>query len=358
MASIELHGIGKNFGPNRILDSIDLRIADGEFVTLIGPSGCGKSTLLRIISGLETNTEGSIFIDGKRVDLLSPRERDIAMVFQSYALYPHMTVAENIGFNLKIAREPRSDIDSRVREAARMLDLLHLLQRRPAQLSGGQRQRVAMGRAIVRNPCAFLFDEPLSNLDAKLRVQMRAELKLLHQRLATTSIYVTHDQIEAMTLADRIVVLNMGRVEQQGNPIELYAKPANLFVAGFIGSPQMNFLEGTMTSVDGRAMIRLAGGALLEFQSRATLDDGRPVTIGARPEHFLTTADGAPTLSGKIALVELTGSQAFVRFMFGDTFVTAVLPGDTALRTGETFESVFDKRNIHVFDRHSGARLN
>ena len=249
MASLELRGIRKQFGAVPVIHGIDLSIADGEFVALVGPSGCGKSTLLRIIAGLEEASEGEIEIGDRIVNDLGPRDRNIAMVFQSYALYPHMSVFDNMAFNLKLSGKSKAEIEARVAEASRMLDLDPLLKRRPAQLSGGQRQRVAMGRAVVRDPAVFLFDEPLSNLDAKLRVQMRAEIKLLHQKVGTTAIYVTHDQIEAMTLADRVVVLNGGRIEQEGHPMELYRRPANLFVAGFIGSPAMNFADAVV--VDG-----------------------------------------------------------------------------------------------------------
>jgi multiple sugar transport system ATP-binding protein len=251
MASVEIRDIRKSYGALEVIHGISLSIEDGEFIALVGPSGCGKSTLLRMIAGLEEITDGEVFIGGRVVNPLTPRERNIAMVFQSYALYPHMTVAENMGFNLKLSGLSKPEIEKRVGEAARMLALTDLLQRKPSQLSGGQRQRVAMGRAIVRDPAVFLFDEPLSNLDAKLRVQMRTEIKSLHQKVATTSVYVTHDQIEAMTLADRVVVLNGGRIEQVGTPLELYRKPANLFVAGFIGSPAMNLLAGTVEAEEG-----------------------------------------------------------------------------------------------------------
>lgn len=267
MASVELRDIRKSYAALDVIHGISLDIADGEFIALVGPSGCGKSTLLRMIAGLEEITDGDILIGDKVVNGMTPRERNIAMVFQSYALYPHMTVAENMGFNLKLAGQPKNVIEERVAEAARMLDLGKLLDRKPSQLSGGQRQRVAMGRAVVRNPAVFLFDEPLSNLDAKLRVQMRSEIKALHQKVGTTSIYVTHDQIEAMTLADRVVVLNHGRVEQQGTPLELYKTPANLFVAAFIGSPAMNLIEGV---VDGEG-----------DQPAARLKDGTAIRIGA-----------------------------------------------------------------------------
>ncbi|MBB2836771.1 UNVERIFIED_ORG: multiple sugar transport system ATP-binding protein [Rhizobium etli] len=283
MASVSLHDVSKAYGAVDVIHGISLHIEDGEFVALVGPSGCGKSTLLRMIAGLEEITDGEIAIGGNVVNGMTPRERNIAMVFQSYALYPHMTVAENMGFNLKLAGVQKPEIEARVAEAARMLDLAQLLDRKPAQLSGGQRQRVAMGRAIVRNPAVFLFDEPLSNLDAKLRVQMRSEIKTLHQKVKTTSIYVTHDQIEAMTLADRIVVLNQGRVEQSGTPLELYKKPANLFVAAFIGSPAMNMLDGTVDGENGAPAARLEDGTRSALRPTAGSDPARPSPSACAP---------------------------------------------------------------------------
>jgi len=275
MASVELKNIRKAYGSLDVIHNISLSIEDGQFVALVGPSGCGKSTLLRMIAGLEEITSGEIMIDDAVVNELTPRERNIAMVFQSYALYPHMTVAENMGFNLKLSGLPKPQIEQRVAEAARMLDLTKLMDRKPAQLSGGQRQRVAMGRAIVRNPAVFLFDEPLSNLDAKLRVQMRSEIKTLHQKVKTTSIYVTHDQIEAMTLADRIVVLNQGKIEQEGTPLELYKKPANLFVAAFIGSPAMNLIEGVVEGEGGGPAARLSDGTAIRIAPDRKVRPGR-----------------------------------------------------------------------------------
>ena len=276
MASVTLNTVRKSYGALEVIHGVSLDIQDGEFVALVGPSGCGKSTLLRMIAGLEEITGGDISIGGEIVNDLTPRERNIAMVFQSYALYPHMTVAENMGFNLRLAKRPKAEIEERVGEAARMLDLTALLDRKPSQLSGGQRQRVAMGRAVVRNPAVFLFDEPLSNLDAKLRVQMRSEIKTLHQRVETTSIYVTHDQIEAMTLADRVVVLNKGHIEQQGTPLELYKKPANLFVAAFIGSPAMNLLPAIIEADEGVPSVRFSDGTLLPISK--SLMFGLPTT--------------------------------------------------------------------------------
>jgi multiple sugar transport system ATP-binding protein len=356
MASIELRGIRKSYGGNAIIHGADLTIGDGEFVALIGPSGCGKSTLLRMIAGLEDISGGEILIDGRNVNTVGARERNIAMVFQNYALYPHMTVAENMGFNLKIAGKSRLEIRSRVEEAARMLDLVALLDRRPSQLSGGQRQRVAMGRAVVRNPVAFLFDEPLSNLDAMLRVQMRAEIKTLHQRLSTTSIYVTHDQVEAMTLSDRIVVLNQGRIEQQGSPLELYRKPANRFVAEFIGSPQMNFLDAEIVGIDGRPQARINEAVSIALAGDAGLSPGQRVTLGLRPEHVVPARDGSQ-IGGEINLVEITGAQTHVRFHLDGCNVTATVPGDTPFERGSQFTASIDPGNVHVFDRDSGRRL-
>ncbi len=285
MSLVEIRDVEKSYGNVKVIHGISLKIEDGSFVALVGPSGCGKSTLLRMIAGLEDMSGGEIIINSKVVNNLSPRDRNIAMVFQSYALYPHMTVADNMGFNLKLAGRPKAEIEQRVAEAARMLDLEGLLHRRPAQLSGGQRQRVAMGRAVVRNPNVFLFDEPLSNLDAKLRVQMRSEIKILHQRVSTTTIYVTHDQIEAMTLADQIVVLNQGRIEQQGSPIELYRRPANQFVAGFIGSPSMNFLNGTVHINGSAHIVELGDGSRIGLESTVRATEGQAVVVGVRPEN-------------------------------------------------------------------------
>src|SRR5579863_5730051 len=281
MASVDVVNVQKAYGGVPVIHGVSISIADGEFVTLVGPSGCGKSTLLRMIAGLETITVGAIKIGGRVVNNLAPKDRDIAMVFQNYALYPHKTVAENMGFALKLRGRPKAEIDQRVQRAAEILDVGKLLDRYPRQLSGGQRQRVAMGRAIVRDPQVFLFDEPLSNLDAKLRVQMRAEIKELHQRLKTTTIYVTHDQIEAMTMADRIVVLRDGVVEQVGAPLDLYDRPANLFVAGFIGSPAMNFLKGSV-KVDGKPSFLTESGVKLPLISAPPASDGKPCFYGIR----------------------------------------------------------------------------
>ncbi|MDK4713401.1 sn-glycerol-3-phosphate ABC transporter ATP-binding protein UgpC [Rhizobium sp. CNPSo 4039] len=356
MASVELHNIHKAYGALTVIHDISLSIEDGEFIALVGPSGCGKSTLLRMIAGLEEITDGDVSIGGQVVNAMTPRERNIAMVFQSYALYPHMTVAENMGFNLKLSGETKQVIEQRVNEAARMLDLTKLLDRKPAQLSGGQRQRVAMGRAIVRNPAVFLFDEPLSNLDAKLRVQMRSEIKALHQKVQTTSIYVTHDQIEAMTLADRIVVLNQGKIEQQGTPIELYRKPANLFVAGFIGSPAMNFLDGVIEGVDGTPAVRLKDSTPIRIAGERKVKAGQSVKVGLRPEHLSLASAGSP-LTGQTLLVEPTGAQTHVLFDLAGEQVTAVVDGEAPVRYGQPLNVSVNPEQVYVFDAASGLAL-
>ena len=357
MASVELKNIAKSYASLDVIHGISLEIADGEFIALVGPSGCGKSTLLRMIAGLEEITDGDILIGDKVVNDMTPRERNIAMVFQSYALYPHMTVAENMGFNLKLAGQPKNVIEERVAEAARMLDLGKLLDRKPSQLSGGQRQRVAMGRAVVRNPAVFLFDEPLSNLDAKLRVQMRSEIKTLHQKVGTTSIYVTHDQIEAMTLADRVVVLNHGRIEQQGTPLELYKTPANLFVAAFIGSPAMNLIEGVVDGEGDQPAARLKDGTAIRIAATRKVKRGQPVTIGLRPEHIGSTIGGDISLSGRTVLVEPTGAQTHVVFELAGDQVTAVVDGEQPVKVNTPFAATVHHERVHVFDRASGLAL-
>ena len=356
MASVELKNIRKHYGALAVIHEVSLSIEDGEFIALVGPSGCGKSTLLRMIAGLEEITEGDVTIGGKVVNEMTPRERNIAMVFQSYALYPHMTVADNMGFNLKLSGETKDEIARRVNEAARMLDLTALLDRKPAQLSGGQRQRVAMGRAIVRNPAVFLFDEPLSNLDAKLRVQMRSEIKALHQKVQTTSIYVTHDQIEAMTLADRVVVLNQGRIEQQGTPIDLYRKPANLFVAGFIGSPAMNLLEGVVEGIEGAPAVRLSDGTPIRISGDRRVKAGQAVKVGLRPEHLNPAGAGSP-LTGQTLLVEPTGAQTHVLFELAGKPVTAVVDGDLPVRYGAPLRVAVNAEQVYLFDGASGSAL-
>jgi multiple sugar transport system ATP-binding protein len=356
MASVELREVRKAYGALEVIHGVSLSIEDGQFIALVGPSGCGKSTLLRMIAGLEEISGGDILIGESVVNDLTPRERNIAMVFQSYALYPHMTVAENMGFNLRLAGTPKPMIAERVNEAARMLDLTALLDRKPAHLSGGQRQRVAMGRAIVRNPAVFLFVEPLSNLDAKLRVQMRSEIKQLHQKVGTTSVYVTHDQIEAMTLADRIVVLNQGKVEQEGTPMELYRRPANLFVAAFIGSPAMNLLDGTIDGEGGEVAARLGDGTAIKIAPERKVTRGQAIKIGLRPEH-LSPGQGGTALAGPTLLVEPTGAQTHVVFDLAGHPVVAIVDGDYPARYGARFEANIAAEQVHVFDRDSGAAL-
>jgi len=363
VATVELKDVSKSFGPVRVIDSVDLRIDNGEFVVFVGASGSGKSTLLRMIAGLEQVSGGDILIDGQDVTFAEPAERGIAMVFQSYALYPHMNVYDNIAFNLKLARFPRAEIDKRVREAARILRLNELLGRSPAQLSGGQRQRVAIGRAIVRNPKVFLFDEPLSNLDAALRVQMRLEIERLHRELGTTMIYVTHDQVEAMTLADRIVALDNGRIQQVGAPLDLYSRPNNLFVAGFIGSPKMNLLPAKVLDAGGgRTMLGLDAGAKLELGPRnATAGDA--VTIGVRPEALEIIAPdaaapaGTATLPATIESVERLGNITFA-YLDGGTpeVITVQVMGAAELEPGQHVQVGMRADGVHVFDR-SGAAM-
>jgi len=348
MAAVALRGVRKAFGGAQVLHGIDIAIEDGEFCVLVGPSGCGKSTLLRMIAGLEEISAGEIAIGGRVVNEVAPKERDVAMVFQNYALYPHMTVRDNMGFSLKLAGVPREQQQRRVAEAAGILGLAEFLERYPRQLSGGQRQRVAMGRAIVRKPQVFLFDEPLSNLDAKLRVAMRTEIKALHQRLRTTSVYVTHDQIEAMTLADKIVVMNSGRVEQIGSPLALYDEPANLFVAGFIGSPAMNFLPGR--AIGGS--ISVSGGLDLFFDGNAALAKNREVVLGIRPEHFAMAADGAPA---EVVVVEPTGADTQVFCRLAGAEVMAVVRERREFRPGETIR--LRAQRGYLFDPASGTRL-
>ncbi|MFN3499347.1 ABC transporter ATP-binding protein [Pannonibacter phragmitetus] len=348
MASIEIQDVRKNYGVVEVLHGVDLDIQDGEFIVLVGPSGCGKSTLLRMIAGLEDVSSGGIHIAGKRVNDLPPKDRDIAMVFQSYALYPHMTVAGNMSYSLRLRKTPKELIAEMIGEAAGKLGLEPLMERRPKALSGGQRQRVAMGRAIVRKPKAFLFDEPLSNLDARLREQMRAEIKKMHADLGATSIYVTHDQIEAMTLADRIVAMHGGVVQQVGTPLDLYDRPANLFVAGFIGSPGMNFLEGRYHTGSGGAEFRLADGTAIPLSPRGGLADGAPATLGIRPEHVSLSDEGRweagvdlvePTGFGIILHLALHG-QAFKAF----TLDRSVLTPAAGLRVS------FPAEHLHLFD--------
>jgi multiple sugar transport system ATP-binding protein len=353
MSSVQIEQIRKSFGAVPILHGVSVDIDDGEFVILVGPSGCGKSTLLRMIAGLETITAGQIRIGERVVNNLEPKERDIAMVFQNYALYPQMTVAQNMGFALEMRGLRRPEINKKVDEAAAILGLQPLLQRKPAQLSGGQRQRVAMGRAIVRDPKVFLFDEPLSNLDAKLRVQMRAEIKALQQRLSTTTVYVTHDQIEAMTMADKIVVMQGGRVEQIGAPLDLYDKPANRFVAGFLGSPAMNFLEGTLRSKDG-PRLELAGGQSILLSRMPDGSDGRKVVFGIRPEEIRIAEQGS---DAKLVVVEPTGSETLLSIGFADQELTCLLRQRARLSPGQEVNLSFASESVHFFDPETGERL-
>jgi multiple sugar transport system ATP-binding protein len=353
MAPVAIRGVRKAFGPTAVIHGVDIAIDDGEFVVLVGPSGCGKSTLLRMIAGLENITGGEISIGQRVVNRLPPKERDVAMVFQNYALYPHMTVADNMAFSMKLRGAPKAEIDQRVKQAADILGLDPYLLRFPRQLSGGQRQRVAMGRAIVRDPQVFLFDEPLSNLDAKLRVQMRTEIKELHQRLKTTTIYVTHDQIEAMTMADKIVVMHDGLVEQIGTPLELYDKPANQFVAGFIGSPAMNFLKGTVRA-NGSAAFEGPNGVTLPLASAPSTSDGQPAVYGIRPEHFTIADDGA---EAEIVVVEPTGSETQVFAKLGGEEVVAVFRERHQFKPGDKIRLQPDRHLVHLFDQATGKRL-
>ena len=354
MASVTIHSVRKTFGETPILHGVDIDIPDGSFTVLVGPSGCGKSTLLRMIAGLEHITAGEIRIGGKVVNDMPPKARDIAMVFQNYALYPHMTVRDNMAFSLILAKMDKAAVDQRVGRAAEILGLQALLDRYPRQLSGGQRQRVAMGRAIVRDPQVFLFDEPLSNLDAKLRVAMRSEIKELHQRLKTTSIYVTHDQIEAMTMGDQIVVMRDGRIEQTGSPLQLYDHPANQFVAGFIGSPAMNFLPGTLRRANGSTFVELSGGTRVPAPPVAA-SDGQPVVFGTRPEH-LTLADqgGIPA---KIVVVEPTGMDTFLACRHEGTDISAVFRERHDFSPGTNVHLVPDLARAHLFDAQTGQRI-
>jgi multiple sugar transport system ATP-binding protein len=356
MATVSIKGLQKRYGGVEALSGIDLEIPDGEFTVLVGPSGCGKSTLLRTIAGLEEISGGTISIAGEVVNDMRPRDRDVAMVFQDYALYPHMTVFKNIGFGLTARKLPKPEIENRVKAAAKMLDIERLLDRYPRQLSGGQRQRVAIGRAIVRNPQIFLFDEPLSNLDAQLRDEMRSEIKRLHQELGTTMIYVTHDQIEAMTLADRIVLLRDGKIEQTGSPLELYERPATHFVAGFLGSPQMNFIPATLSGARGKLKVELDGGESLPVpHNLSSSSEKQKVILGLRPEHIgrasgSTLRNGHARRAVKVELVQPTGSRAYITFPFGDTPVVAELDPYDVQKPGELIELDFDMNRAVLID--------
>ncbi|WP_404402116.1 ABC transporter ATP-binding protein [Pelagibacterium halotolerans] len=354
MASVTIREAVKSYGAFEVLHGVSLAARDGEFVVLVGPSGCGKSTLLRMIAGLESITDGAIEIGDRIVNELEPKERDIAMVFQTYALYPHMSVRDNMAFSLKLARTPREEIERAVRRAAEILALGPLLDRYPRQLSGGQRQRVAMGRAIVRDPAVFLFDEPLSNLDAKLRVQMRGEIKALHARLGATMIYVTHDQMEAMTMADRIVVMRDGRIEQAGTPLELYDNPANSFVASFIGSPSMNLIDGAVVEDGNGVAMRDACGTHWPLSEAARAHLGRPVQLGLRPEHIRTAEGGTP---GTLVNLEPTGSETHLQVQVGDQPIMVVLHDRFLAPIGSTVDLAIDPDSAKLFDPETGGRL-
>jgi sn-glycerol 3-phosphate transport system ATP-binding protein len=351
MSQISLQNLKKSFGETKVIHDLSIDVKDGELIVIVGPSGCGKSTLLRMVAGLEDANEGNILIDNKKVNELEPMERNIAMVFQNYALYPHMTVFENMAYGLKIAKIPKEEINSRVQKAADILELEELLNRRPNQLSGGQRQRVAMGRAIVRNPVAFLFDEPLSNLDAKLRVQMRLEIKKLQTQLKTTSLYVTHDQVEAMTLADRMIVMNAGNVEHIGTPLEVYTKPKTLFTAQFIGSPAMNILKGNCQNKK------------LTFSNSSSLNINTnfkgEVNVGMRPEDFKIDNNGSINLN--VELVELIGSNTLIhgKLSKSNEILVASIPGVIKENLkGKDLNLSFDESKIHLFDVNSDQRIN
>ena len=358
MATVSLRQLRKAFGAHAVVHSVDLDIADREFLVLVGPSGCGKSTILRMIAGLEEATGGEVRIDGEVVNERDPKDRDIAMVFQDYALYPHMTVADNLAFSLLYRGVAKGEIKARVAEAARVLDIGTLLERYPRQLSGGQRQRVAMGRAIVRDPKVFLFDEPLSNLDAKLRVQMRTEIKRLRERLKTTTIYVTHDQVEAMTLADRIVVLDAGRIEQVGTPEDVYERPATSFVAGFIGAPPMNLVPARLVRMDDGAAVKLPAGIVLPLSGGVSAPPGETtITAGVRPEHFeWAPTDRAAAIEAPAAVVEPLGSDTLVGISLGEHNLQVRLPPRQIRRAGEPVRLNVAPEHVHLFDRE-GRRI-
>ena len=358
MAGVEIRNVYKSFGRVEVIHGVSVDIDDGEFVVLVGPSGCGKSTLLRMIAGLEPITGGEIAIGERVVNMMPPKERDVAMVFQNYALYPHMKVYDNLAFSLTLRKAEKNVVDERVRRAAEILNLTELLDRYPRQLSGGQRQRVAMGRAIVRDPQVFLFDEPLSNLDAKLRVQMRTEIKELHQRLGTTTVYVTHDQIEALTMADRIVVMHDGIVEQIGAPLHLYDDPSNLFVAGFIGSPAMNFLPGTVRKNGAATWVEADDGTRLPMADGHHTDEGRRVTYGIRPEHLiLANGAGGAGIESRVVVVEPTGAETLVVGRAAGHELNVVFRERHRFRPGDTITLLPALEYIRLFDAETGQRI-
>ena len=353
MGNIAISNVTKKFDSTEVIHGINLKINDGEFVVLVGPSGCGKTTLLRMIAGLESITDGNISIDDKIINNIKPKERDCAMVFQNYALYPHMKVAANMGFSLKIKKASKEEIDQKVKDVAKILEIEDYLERYPRQLSGGQRQRVAMGRAIVRNPKVFLFDEPLSNLDAKLRVQMRTQIKLLHARLKTTLVYVTHDQVEAMTMADKIVVMNEGLVEQTGAPLELYDKPVNIFVAGFIGSPSMNLFNASINSNS----INLGSAGSIPITRNTTSENNLDITLGIRPSHMDISKNGEG-LKFQIDVIEPTGADSLVYGKINDTECCVQTSERLNLKSGEIIHILPNEDNLHFFDNQSNERIN
>ena len=353
MGNIAVSNLTKKFDSTEVIHGINLEINDGEFVVLVGPSGCGKTTLLRMIAGLESITGGDISIDEKIINNIKPKERDCAMVFQNYALYPHMKVAANMGFSLKIKKASKEEIDKKVKDVAKVLEIEDYLERYPRQLSGGQRQRVAMGRAIVRNPKVFLFDEPLSNLDAKLRVQMRTQIKLLHARLKTTLVYVTHDQVEAMTMADKIVVMNEGLVEQTGAPLDLYDKPVNIFVAGFIGSPSMNLFNASINSNS----INLGSAGSIPITRNTTSENNLDITLGIRPSHMDISKNGEG-LKFQIDVIEPTGADSLVYGKINDTECCVQTSERLNLKSGEIIHILPNEDNLHFFDNQSNERIN
>ena len=358
MPEIVFDKVEKRYGDVQVLRPLDLKLADGEFTVLVGPSGCGKSTTLRILAGLETLTGGEIYFDGRPVSRLDPKDRDIAMVFQDYALYPHMNIARNMSFALRLQRRAKAEIDARVKSVAEMLNIGHLLDRKPAELSGGQRQRVAMGRALVRDAGTFLFDEPLSNLDAKLRAKMRTELAELRQRIAKNMVYVTHDQVEAMTLGDRIVVMNEGVIQQQGSPKDLFERPVNRFVAGFIGSPTMNFLDGDLVAGPDHLTVQGAGFRLaLDAPTAARLahHPARAVTVGIRPSSFVRQADGGMTL--RVIVTEYLGASAVLVTLCGETEVLVEAASDALPGPGTQMTCHVPSAAIMIFDKQNGQRL-
>jgi multiple sugar transport system ATP-binding protein len=355
MASVQIRAVQKYFGATHVIRGVDIDIEDGQFAVLVGPSGCGKSTLLRMLAGLETITSGDLLIGGVRANALPPQQRNIAMVFQSYALFPHLKAADNIGFGPKIRGEARTVVDEKVKKASGVLNLFSYLDRYPRQLSGGQRQRVAMGRAIVREPSVFLFDEPLSNLDAQLRVQMRVEIKALHQRLKSTIVYVTHDQIEAMTMADRIVVMDRGRIQQVGAPLELYDRPANKFVASFLGSPSMSFVSGSLKTTAEKTWFESSGGGRLALAGNQ-VPAGSAVEAGIRPEHFVI-GEAVDAMAIKVDVVEPTGSETHVYGAIGTDTVRAVFRDRVPVKPGDLLPVSVDPDKIHLFDTATGLPL-